>query len=275
MEQIVDEKTVTYWETLLSQFIAFLPKLIFAVVIFIIGIVLAKIIMKIVDKALKKSRIDTTIHSFLKSTIKISMYVIVSIIALSSAGVEMTSIIAIVGAAGLAISLALQNSLSNVAGGFIILFSKPFKKGDYIESNGLSGTVEEISIISTKLLTLDNKVIHIPNGSLSGAVITNYTEEQLRRLDMVFSISYDDDFNQAKEIISRVINNNPLAIKSPEPFIRMGEHAASSINVITRVWVKSEDYWNLNFDLLEQVKAEFDKNNITIPYNQLQVHIDK
>ena len=184
----------------------------------------------------------------------------------------MTSIIAIIGAAGLAVGLALQSSLSNLAGGFIILFSKPFQVGDYVEYGGVSGTVSAISILYTRLLTIDNKAIYIPNGQISNSTLVNYTEEPKRRLDLVFSISYDDDFKKAKKILAEIISSKPTALNEPDPpAIRVTEHAASSINIIVKIWVKSEDYWNLYYDLHEEVKTRFDEEGISIPYNQLDV----
>lgn len=274
LTQLIDEKSVSYWSSMIQKLIDYIPTLLFSLIIFTLGLILLKIILKIVEKALEKSKLDKTVHSFLKSMLKYILLTLISVIALSSLGVEMSTIVAVVGAAGVAIGLAIKDSLSNVAGGFIILFSKPFKKGDYIEATGVSGTVEEITIISTKLLTPDNKVIRIPNGVLSGSTITNFTEEQLRRLDLKFTISYQDDFQKAKEILTNIIEKHPLALREPEPFVRLSEQASNCIIITTRVWVSSENYWDLNYDMLEQVKTEFDKNGITIPFNQLDVHIN-
>lgn len=275
LTKVIDTESLSYWDKIIDKIVSYLPKMLSAIIIFAIGIVISKIILKIMEKALGRSRLDKTIHSFLKSIVKCALYTLVTVISLSSLGVEMSTIVAVVGAAGLAVGLALQSSLSNVAGGFIILLSKPFKKGDYIEANGISGLVEEISILSTKLLTVDNKVIHIPNGSLSGSIITNYTEEKLRRLDIDFSISYEDDFEKAIDVITKIIENHPLSLKDPKPFVRMKEHSQSAIIITSRIWVESENYWDLKFDMLEQTKLEFDKNKITIPYNQIEVHINK
>ena len=260
-------------ETLMMKLKSFLPELLVALIVLLIGLILTKIIVRLVKSALKKSRIDTTIHSFLLSLIRIMLDLIAAVIALSVLGVPMASIIAVIGAAGLAVGLALQNSLSNLAGGFIILFAKPFKKGDYISSNGAEGFVDSISILYTRILTADNKAVYIPNGTVSGAQITNFTQEKLRRVDLTFSISYENNFQKAKKIISDVIEENQLALREPEPTIRVIKQGESSIDIAARIWVNSADYWTLFFDMTEDVKSAFDENGISIPYNQMDVHI--
>lgn len=252
-----------------------LPTLIAAIVILIAGLILSKIAIKLMSKGLKRSKIDPTAHSFMLSLVKTVLYVFIFIIVLSTLNVPMSSIIAAVGAAGLAIGLALQNSLSNLAGGFIILFSKPFKKGDYVELCGQSGIVEEISILYTKLLTVDNKAVHIPNGQITNTTITNYTEENLRRLDLYFNVAYDTNFRKAISIIEKLAKEHPMALDAPEaPLVRLFSHESSSLKIVARIWVASENYWTLNFDMMENVKDEFDKNGIEIPFDQLDVHID-
>lgn len=263
-------------DKIINQFKDFIPHLIAALIIFILGILLIKIVNKMLTKGLKRSKIDPTAHSFLKSVLKTVLYILVVIITLSTLQVPMSSIIATVGAAGVAIALALQNSLSNVAGGFLLLLAHPFKCGDFIEINGVTGTVNAITILYTRLLTLDNKAVLIPNGTISNATVINYTQEGCRRLDIYFSIGYDDDYRRAKQAILDVIRANPLALDKPEePFIAISEHADSAVKILVRVWVKSDDYWDLNFSLLESVKDEFDRIGISIPYNQLDIHLDK
>ena len=268
--------SLTNWEKLIDKFVNFLPTLITAIIIFIVGIILTKLIVKILGKGLQRSKLDITAHGFIKSLVRIALYTIVVVIALSSTKiVDMSSLVAIIGAAGLAVGLALQSSLSNLAGGFIILFFFFFTVGDFIESNFVSGAVNSITILYTRLLTADNKVIYIPNGQVSGSKIVNFTQEKQRRLDMSFGISYSNDYHKAIEIIKEVISNNSNALAEPEPLIRVGEHGANSINIVVRVWVLSENYWNLNYDLLEQIKTAFDENGIEIPYNKLDIHVDK
>ncbi|MEG0614174.1 MAG: mechanosensitive ion channel [Oscillospiraceae bacterium] len=263
------------FEIILDKIAAFLPTLLFSIAIFFIGIIVSKIILKILEKGLEKSKIDKTAHGFIKSLTKIVLYTLVIVIALSSVGVQMASIIAVIGAAGLAVGLALQNSLANLAGGFIILFSKPFKVGDFIETNGVTGTVETITILSTKLLTADNKAVYIPNGQVSGGKVINFTEQECRRLDLSFGISYETDFEKAKSVIAKILLNNNFALSEPPPLVRVSEHCDSCVKIAVQVWVKSENYWNLNYDLMEQVKTEFDLNKIVMPFKQLDVHLDK
>lgn len=266
------DKSLSYWQKLMSGIIGFLPTLLIAAVVLIVGLLLSKLIMRIMARGLQKSKLDKTAHGFLKSLVHIVLYTLVGVIALSTLGVPMTSIIAVIGAAGLAVGLALQNSLSNLAGGFIILISKPFKVGDYVETNGVSGTVQNITILSTKLLTPDNKAVYIPNGQISGTKLINYTEETLRRLDMDFTIAYKDDYEAARAIVMGIIEKNPLALKEPEPFARMSDHDQSAIVITARIWVLSENYWTLHYDMLEQVKNGFDEAGISIPFQQLEVH---
>ncbi len=253
----------------------YLPTLGIAVAIFLIGIILAKIIVKIMGKALNKSKIDITAHSFLKSLVKVTLYTVVIVIALTKLGVPTTSLVTIIGAAGLAVGLALQSSMSNLAGGFIILFSKPFTVGDYVQIGSSEGNVEAITILYTRLLTNDNKAVYIPNGQVSNSSIINYTQEKTRRLDLVFSISYKDDYTKAKKILADIVDRNELALKDPAPLIRVTEQASNSINIAVKIWVKSENYWPLNFDMLELVKTKFDEEGISIPYSQLDVQIKK
>lgn len=260
-------------ETLFEKLVSFLPTIFLAILIFIIGTLLNKIVLKILTRGLKKSKLDKTVHGFLRSMVRVVLYAFTLIITLSILQIPMSSIIAVIGAAGLAVGLALQDSLSNIAGGFILLFAKPFKVGDYIEVNGISGVVDDITILSTKITTADNKVIFIQNGTVSSATIVNYTQEERRRVDFSFGISYDNDFRKAITIIQNVVDKHNLILKEPEPTIRLNELAQSSMNIITRVWVNSNDYWTVYYDIIEQVKLEFDMNDIIIPYNQLDVHV--
>ena len=249
------------------------PSLIIAAVILITGIIISKIIAKITRKALSRSNVDNAAKHFLESLIRIILYVVVIVITLSFLKVPMSSIITILGAAGLAVSLALQNCLSNLCGGFIILFSKPFLSGDIIEIDGSVGTVKTIGILYTKIQTFDSKTVFIPNGKVSEAKIVNYTETPNRRIDLSFSVSYDTDFDKAKAAILEVIAADKLILKEPAPIVRMSEHTENSINIDTLVWVKNNDYFTARYNMLEAVKANFDKNGITIPFGQLDVHI--
>lgn len=267
-------ESISYWQKLIGGLVAFLPTILIAAVVLIVGLLLSKLIVKIMMRGLERSKLDKTAHGFLKSLVQIVLYTLVIVIALSTLGVPMTSIVTVIGAAGLAVGLALQSSLSNLAGGFIILLSKPFKVGDYIETNAVSGTVQHITILSTKLLTPDNKSVYIPNGQISGNKLINFTEEALRRLDMNFAIAYKDDYEVAKNIISDIVAKHPLALSTPEAFVRMSEHDQNAIIITARIWVASENYWALHFDMLERVKSGFDAAGISIPFQQLDVMIE-
>ena len=190
-------------------------------------------------------------------------------------GVETTSFIAVLGAAGLAVGLALQGTLQNFAGGVIILLLKPFKVGDFVDVGGHMGTVKEIQIFTTIMVTPDNKVIIIPNGGLANASMTNFSAMPTRRVDFSFGIGYGDDFEKAKSLIKGLIDADSRILKDPEPFVRVGELADSSVNITTRVWVNSADYWAVHFDMIENVKKTFDKEGVSIPYPQMDVHMAK
>lgn len=253
-----------------------LPSLGTAVLIFLIGIIITRTILRIFKKCMNKATVDTAATGFLSSILKVLLYVITIIIALSILNIPMTSIIAVLSAAGLAVGLALQNSLSNLAGGFIILFSKPFKSGDFVETNSASGTVESISILYTKILTVDNKTVYIPNGKVADSQIINYSEQNKRRVDFEFGISYSDDLERAKEIITDLAQKHELILNEPEPpFVRLGVQAEDSLQIITRVWTATENYWQVKFDFTEMVNQAFNEHNITIPFRQLDVHIHK
>lgn len=250
-----------------------LPTVIIALVILIVGILISKLIAKIVGKAVSKSNVNGSAKSFLVSLIKIILYIAVIIMALSVLNVPMSSIITILGAAGLAISLALQSCLSNLSGGFIILFTKPFTAGDIIELDETVGTVRDIGIFYTKIVTFDNKTVFIPNGKVTEAKIVNYTETPTRRIDLTFDISYSADFGKARDVILDIISNEKLILKTPEPIVRMSAHNSSSISIDVLVWVNNADYLTERYNMTEAVKAAFDENGIEIPFPQLDIHV--
>lgn len=258
---------------ILVQLTAFLPKLFTALVILIIGIVLIKIVVKLTSKALSKSRLDLSLHAFFRSSIKVLMYALVAIICASSLGIQTGSFLAVLGAVGLAASLAVKDSLANLASGLLILITHPFRVGDFIETDGVSGKVTEIGLIYTRLNTPDNKQIFLPNGTVTTAKIINYSAEETRRLDLTFSIGYSDDVDHAKSLLADIVTKHPLTLHNPDPIIRVCSHSANSVDIATRVWVKTDDYWDVNYDLHEQVKAVFDAEKISIPFPQLDVHI--
>ena len=249
------------------------PHLLLAIVILVVGLMLIKWVEKLIKKILLKSRIDPTAHKLIVQIASISLKVLVFLMTASQLGIDTASLVTLLGAVGLAVSLAVKDSLGNLAGGFLVLFSKPFVKGDFIETNSVSGTVHNITLFYTTLKTPDNKKIFIPNGEISTAKIINYSAEETRRLDLTYSIGYGDDILQAKQILREITEGTPLALKDPAPEFLVAEHGASAINLAVRIWVKTEDYWTLNFYMNEQVKLAFDKAGITIPYNQLDVTV--
>ncbi|MGN1305667.1 MAG: mechanosensitive ion channel family protein [Oscillospiraceae bacterium] len=263
----------SFFTKLWSNFLEYLPTLIVAIIVYVICSIINKIVMKILSKGLERSKIDTTVHGFLKSLVKVVLLCITIIIVLTILRVPMTSIIAVVGSAGIAIGLALQSSLSNIAGGVIVLVEKNFRVGDYISINGTEGKVKEISVFATNIISYDNKSVFVPNGVVSNATIINYTREKTRRVDHVMSISYNNDTKKAIAVITEVLKNNSKVLSAPEPFVKVCAFGASSIDISVRAWVNTSDYWDVYFDLLEEIKASFDENGIVIPYNQLDVHM--
>ncbi len=272
IQQQVD-RTANIIEKALNHFRHAVPSILMAIGIFIIGILISRIISKLIMRPLKKSNIDGAARGFLMSLIRIILYTIVVIMSLTVLNVPMSSIITIFGAAGLAVSLALQNCLSNLAGGFIILFSKPFSAGDIIELDGSVGKVKSISILYTKIETFDGKIVSIPNGKVSEAKIINYTESPDRRIELKFDISYDADFRIARELILGIIKAEKLIHTIPEPIVRMTSQNNSSVSIDVFVWVSNNDYAEIRYRLIEAVKEVFDENGIEIPYNQLDLHI--
>ena len=250
-------------------------KVLFAFLVLIIGVWLIKVIRKILKKTLSKANADIGVVQFLDSFAKTGLYIILLFIIANTFGLEAASIVAVIGSAGLAIGLALQGSLSNLAGGVLILLLKPFKVGDYIkeDSNANEGTVKEITMFYTKLVTGDNKTIVIPNGTLANNSMTNFTTATFRRLDFVFGISYDSDIQKAKEILLNLMKEDADTLKDKDYVVYVNELAASSINIGARCYVSTADYWNVKWRLTEKVKEDFDKNNIDIPYNQLDIHV--
>ena len=266
-------KTAGVLEKGLDKFKDAIPSLLVALLVFVFGVIVVKIILRIVRRAMKRSNIDNAAKNFLVSFIKIILYINIVIIVLSLLKVPMSSVITIFGAAGLAVSLALQSCLSNLAGGFIILFSKPFAAGDILEIDGSVGKVDTISILYTKIITFDNKTVFIPNGKVSEGKIINYTESPTRRIDLKFDISYAADYQKARELILAAAADNKLILKSPEPLVRMSAHSDHSVAIDVLVWVNNDDYFNVRYSMIESVKSSFDENGIEIPFSQLDVHI--
>lgn len=252
---------------------AFGLKLIAAIAILIFGSLIVKVLKKLLIKALEKKKVDQAISSFIISITYSALWVFVILASLAQLGVETTSFMAVIGAAGLAIGLALQGSLSNFAAGFLIIILRPFKVNDYVEIAGMSGSIKKINIFTTELVSFDNKKFIVPNSKVMDGTISNYTTEKTRRVDLTFGISYTDDFKKAKEIMNKIADEHKLILKSKPSIIRLGELGDSSVNMTMKVWVKTENYWDVYFDLHEQVKEQFDKQDITIPFPQMDVHM--
>ncbi len=247
--------------------------IVLAIVIFFVGKIAARWLTKLIIKGLERSsQIDETLKGFLSSVLYGLMLVLVVITALSQAGVETTSFIAILGAVGLAIGLAFKDTLSNISAGVMIIIFRPIKVGEFVEAAGTSGIVEEINIFTTVMRTGDNKTIIIGNSNVIGSNITNYSRKETRRVDITFGIGYDDDLKKAKIILQNVLSEDERIMSEPAPFVAVSELADSSVNFVTRSWVKSGDYWPVYFDTIEKVKLEFDDKGISIPYPQMDIH---
>lgn len=267
------EKVNEYAEQAIEMAIAYGPNLLLALATLFIGLWVINAFVRGVNATFEKGGMEKSLKSFLTSLIRIGLKVLLVISVASMVGIETTSFIAILGAAGLAVGLALQGSLANFAGGVLILIFKPYKVGDFISAAGVSGTVKRIEIFSTVLTTPDNKTIIAPNGSVSNGAITNFSTEPTRRVDVVFGIGYDDDMKQAKDILAGLIEADERILKDPAPQIIVSNLGDSSVDITTRSWVNAADYWGVNFDLIENGKRAFDDNGITIPYPQRDVHM--
>ena len=250
-----------------------LVNIIFAAIILYAGLKIAKLLRDMIVTLLARKNVDAMLVSFSGNIVYVAMLLFVVIAALSQLGVQTTSIIAMVGAAGLAIGLSLQNSLSNVAAGMMIIFFRPFKVGDYIEAAGVSGTVEGIQIFSTQMRSADNKAIIVPNASITSGNIVNYSAKGERRVDLVFAISYDDDIIKAKRIMKELLDRDERILKDPEPVIAVSELADYSVKLVVRPWVRTDDYWIVYSSLMEAVKLRFDEEGIKIPYPQRDVYV--
>jgi small conductance mechanosensitive channel len=259
----------------IQMIIDYLPKVLLAIVVLIVGFKLSNFVGKIIAKQLNKKKVEATIGKFLVKLSTISLKVLVFISVISILGVETTSFVAVLAAAGFAVGLALQGNLSNFSGGVLIVLFKPFKVGDLIEAQGFTGKVDHIDIFHTVLKTPDNKTIILPNGPLSNDPITNYTTEGKRRVDLTIGIGYDDDLKKAQKVITEVIAKQKNVLKNPAPLVRVKELADSSVNFTVRGWCKTADYWDVYFDLTEKIKLALDKNKINIPYPQMDVHVKK
>ncbi|NLC71703.1 MAG: mechanosensitive ion channel [Desulfuromonadaceae bacterium] len=248
-------------------------KIIAAILIFIIGRWVSRAVKNFLQRLMTRKGVDGTLISFVGSMTYFALMTFVIIAALNQIGIQTTSLIAVIGAAGLAIGLALQGSLANFAAGVLLIIFRPFKAGDYIEGAGVAGSVEEIEIFTTKMKTPDNRVIIVPNAKLSGDNITNYSAKPQRRLDLIIGVGYHDDLRKVKEVLKQLVDEDPRILRDPEPLVAVLELADSSVNLVVRPWVATGNYWDVHFDLTQKIKERFDLEGITIPFPQRDIHI--
>lgn len=263
------------WQKFYEAIVTFGPRLIGALITLIIGWWIISIIQNVLRKRFEKSNMEPSLRGFLNSMIGILLKIMLLISVVGMLGVAMTSFIAVLGAAGLAIGMALSGTLQNFAGGVMLLLFKPFKVGDYITAQGHSGTVNEIQIFNTILKTPDNVTIIIPNGGLATNSMTNYSTEKRRRVDFLFGIGYGDDVDKAKAVLKKLIDDDKRILQDPAPFIAVKELGDSSVNIVVRAWAEASDYWAIFFDMHEKVYKTFDKEGLNIPFPQMDVHVHK
>jgi small conductance mechanosensitive channel len=260
-------------ESLMEKLRALGPDALAALVILLVGWLVARALTGLFRRMMTKGNFDPTLTGFCGSIVYIGLMVLVVITALKRVGVETSSFVAVIAAAGFAIAFALQGSLANFAAGVMLIVFRPFKTGDFVEAGGTSGVVEEIQVFATTLKTADNKTITIPNSAITSGNITNYSVKPMRRVDMVFGIGYDDDLKKAKEVLADILAKDDRVLQDPAPTVAVLELADSSVNIAVRPWVNTADYWGVYFDVTEAVKLEFDAQGISIPYPQQDVHM--
>ncbi len=262
------------FENFPEKFAAALPKLIVFILVIVVGFWLASLLGNLIVKILENKNVDKSMHRFIRRSTVIFLRIIVSVIALEQIGFNVNAFITAIGAAGITAGLGLQNSIAQLAGGFQILFNKPFKSGDYIEIGGVEGKVREIRFMFTTLVTNDNKLVVVPNQNITTSTLVNYTTRDKLRIDLTYTISYEDDIEKAKKVLKQVTESEPLLLKEPKHTIGVFSHGASGVDLACFVWCKSEDYWPAYFSMQEKVKLAFDRNGIQIPYDHLDVRIN-
>lgn len=246
-----------------------------AIIVFIVGRLVAKGLVNVLERVLTKGKVDAMLVEFIGSIAGALLLLFVIIASLDMLGVNTTSLIAMLGAAGLAVGLALQGSLQNFASGVLLIIFRPFQVGDVIEAGGITGKVEKLTIFNTVMLTPDNREIIVPNGAIYGGTITNISARDTRRIDMVFGIGYGDDIKKAKDILMQAMESDERILKDPAPMVALAELADSSVNFVVRPWVNAADYWDVKFELTEKIKLAFDENGVSIPFPQMDVHMDQ
>ena len=272
LAQLIQEKD---FDGIVALAISKAPLILAALLIVVVGFIISNLIGKLVVKGMQAKGVDPSIHSFIKTIITLILKFVFILSALSTLNVNINSFVTALGAAGVTAGIGLQSSISQLASGIQILANHPFKSGDYIDVGTVSGKVHEIKMMYTVLITVDNKRVIIPNSYITSSNIINYNAENRRRLDLVFSVSYDADIAKAKQVIQEVISKNDLIFTDPAPIIAVKEHAASSVNLACLIWCSADEYWNVFYYMQEAVKLSFDENSISIPYGQLDVHIVK
>jgi small conductance mechanosensitive channel len=279
MEEIQGKAMSIDWDQLLelvrTQGVELAINVAVAIAIFYIGKLVVSMFVRGMRKVMQKQEVDKTLETFVSNLVRMVLMVVVVIAAISALGIETTSFIAIFGAAGLAVGLALQGSLSNFAAGVLIVLFRPYRVGDYIEGAGISGSVEQVQILTTVLKTPDNKRIIVPNGQIMDSIITNYSANDTRRVDMVVGVSYDDDLDKVHSVLKELVAADDRILDDPACTIAVAELGDSSVNFVVRPWTKTADYWNVKFDLTEAIKKRFDKEGITFPFPQQDVHLYK
>lgn len=277
-EKIADIVQEGRFDDLFSTFVTwgidFLGRLLVAIVLFFLGKWVIKKTRSLFQKIMEKREVDATLNGFLRNVLDIVLYLFLFILIINIVGAKTISIAALIGSAGLAIGLAVKDNLANFAGGVMLLFNKPFRSGDYIEAQSLSGTVDSIGILYTTLRTPDNKTIHIPNGPLSTGNIVNYSSQSTRRVDLVVNIEYGTDTEVVNKLLLEIACAHPLVLKLPEPFARLTKMSSNSLDFTLRVWTKNEDYWTVTHDLNEEIYRQANQKGLVIPFNQLTVHLE-
>lgn len=275
VQQASNVQTVYNMDWFIDKGIQWGTGLALSILVLVVGMFIAKRVTKVISKLLLKKDFDESLQKFLLSLVSISLRILVVLTALSQLGVEMTSFVALIGAAGLAIGLAFSGTLGNFAGGIMILIFRPYRVGDFILAQGEQGFVNEIQIFNTIILSMDNKTIIVPNGAMANGNITNFTMQEMRRVDFVVGIAYGDDYKKARDVLQRFISEDDLILNDPAPFIGIGALADSSVNITLRVWAKTENYWAIHFKMNEKIYTEFGKEGLNIPFPQMDVHVHK
>lgn len=275
MGMTIDDQTTQEALGLLDRMIQDMTwtKALYTVLLFLACIAVMKVVVTILDRAMHRLKVEPTVHKFARSCLKVLMWLTTLLIVAGYLGLPVESLAAALGVIGVALALALQGTLSNLAGGIMVMASRPFAVGDYVEAGGFSGSVLEIGLVYTKLKTIDNKIIYVPNGEISKEKIVNYNAQEQRRVDLTFTVSYDADPERVKAIMREAVGAHPKSLFTPEPFVRTTALNDSSVSFTLRVWCATDDYWDLYYDLLEQIRADFDRDGVELTYNHLNVHL--